>query len=312
MRSKVISLLKHLPYLRDVASELAELRHYRTWVPPGHFHSPIPSPRSIDPQVLEARPRQLPAVDLNETGQLALLSEFAEYYREIPWSERPTPGLRYYFDNDSYGHSDAICLYAMIRHARPARIIEVGSGYSSCVFLDTNERFFGNRITCTFIDPHPERLLSLISEADRGCLRLIDSDLQRVSLDTFEALTEGDILFIDSTHVVKTGGEVNYIFFDILPRLRAGVFIHFHDVHYPFEYPASWVYEGRAWNEAYFLRAFLQYNNEFEVVFFNTYLEYFHEEFFRDKMPLCLKEPGGSIWIKKARGNGSPRHHAGP
>jgi hypothetical protein len=102
MRSKIISLLKRLPSLRDVASELADLRPYRTWVPPGHFHSPIPSPRSIDPHVLEARPRQLPAVDLIETGQLALLSEFAEYYREVPWSERPTPGLRYYFNNDSY------------------------------------------------------------------------------------------------------------------------------------------------------------------------------------------------------------------
>jgi hypothetical protein len=258
MRSKIISLLKRLPYLRDVASELADLRPYRTWVPPSHFHSPIPSPRSIDPHVLEARPRQLPAVDLNETGQLALLSEFAEYYREVPWSERPTPGLRYYFNNDSYGHSDAICLYAMIRHARPARIIEVGSGYSSCVFLDTNERFFGNRIACTLIEPHPERLLSLISEADRGCVRLIVSDLQKVPLEMFEALTVGDSLFIDSTHVVKTGGELNYIFSDILPRLSAGVFVHFHDVHYPFKYPASWEYEGRAWNEAYFPNTFMK------------------------------------------------------
>src|SRR5690606_17050723 len=108
-----------------------------------------------------------------------------------------------------------------------------------------------------------------------------------------------DILFIDSTHVSKINSDVNYIFFEILPRLASGVYIHFHDIFFPFEYPKAWVYEGRAWNEAYILRAFLQYNNAFSVVLMNTFMDQFHKSFFREHMPLCLINPGGSIWIRK-------------
>ena len=93
--------------------------------------------------------------------------------------------------------------------------------------------------------------------------------------------------------------DVNHIFFEILPRLSSGVHIHFHDIFYPFEYPKDWVYEGRAWNEAYVLRAFLQYNSAFRVVLMNTFMERYHESFFQERMPLCLKNTGASLWIRK-------------
>ena len=92
---------------------------------------------------------------------------------------------------------------------------------------------------------------------------------------------------------------MNFLFFEILPRLQPGVLIHLHDIFYPFEYPRSWIFEGRAWNEIYMLRAFLQFNRAFKVVFFTTYIERFHESFFRRHMPLCLKNRGGSIWLRK-------------
>ncbi|HEX6383406.1 MAG TPA: class I SAM-dependent methyltransferase, partial [Anaerolineae bacterium] len=130
-------------------------------------------------------------------------------------------------------------------------------------------------------------------------IEIIARPLQDVSLDRFSALTAGDILFIDSTHVAKIGSDVNYLFFEILPALAPGVYVHIHDILYPFEYPAAWVYEGRAWNEAYLLHAFLQYNPTFSIQFFNTYLERVHEPWFRQEMPLCLKDPGGSIWLRK-------------
>ncbi|NJR65857.1 MAG: class I SAM-dependent methyltransferase, partial [Leptolyngbyaceae cyanobacterium CRU_2_3] len=113
--------------------------------------------------------------------------------------------------------------------------------------------------------------------------------------------TPGDILFIDSTHVAKTGSDVNYIFGEILPNLQTGVYIHIHDIFYPFEYLREWVLQGWAWNECYFLKAFLQYNQTFKIVLFNTFLEHRRPDWFRSHMPLCMKNLGGSIWLKKVR-----------
>ena len=112
-------------------------------------------------------------------------------------------------------------------------------------------------------------------------------------------LASGDILFIDSTHVSKAGSDVNHIFFKILPSLAEGVNIHLHDIFYPFEYPKEWIYEGRAWNENYVLHAFLQYNSAFKITFFSNFLARFHHRTFHEKMPLCMKNTGGSIWLQR-------------
>src|SRR5207249_3499894 len=160
---------------------------------------------------------------------------------------------------------------------KPRRIIEVGSGYSSCAMLDTSELFFGGGIECCFIEPHPELLLSLVKPEDRErqTFRLLAKKLQEVDLAEFAALGEGDILFVDSSHVAKVGSDVNHLFSNVLPMLNRGVHIHFHDIFHPFEYPKEWVYRGISWNEAYVLKAFLQYNGAFRITFFNTFLEHF-------------------------------------
>ena len=270
--------------------------------PPGHFYSPIPSIEEVekDAERIFKIPRSLLGIDLNEAGQLELLAALEEFYPEMPFPVEKTAGLRYYFENPNYGYSDAICLYAMIRHLRPRKIIEVGSGFSSCVMLDTNELFCANEIKCLFIDPNPYLLLSLIKETDRDRIEIIPARLQNAELGIFSSLRANDILFIDSTHVSKVGSDVNHIVFEILPHLPRGVFIHFHDIFYPFEYQQSWICKlGLAWNECYILRAFLQYNEAFQIALFNTYLEHFHEERFRAAMPLCLRNRGGSLWLKK-------------
>ena len=92
---------------------------------------------------------------------------------------------------------------------------------------------------------------------------------------------------------------MNYISAEILPALCPGVYVHFHDIFYPFEYLKEWIYEGRAWTEAYVLRAFLTFNRAYEIVLFNTFLEHFHRDHFVRKMPLCLKMEGGSIWLRR-------------
>lgn len=187
----------------------------------------------------------------------------------------------------------------MIRYLNPKTFIEIGSGFSSCLTLDVDELFLDNSMNVTFIDPYPNLLLSLIKEHDKDKARIIHQRLQDVGLEVFEPLSANDILFIDSTHISKINSDVNRIFFEILLALSSGVYIHFHDVFYPFEYPREWIYEGRAWNEIYMLRAFLQYNREFCVVFMNTFMEHFYESFFINKMPLCMKNAGGSLWIRK-------------
>lgn len=269
---------------------------------PGHFYSPIPDLEEIrkdELRIFASPPRNIPGIDLHEPDQLDLLEVFASFCADLPFTPGKTEGLRYYYENPAYSYSDAILLHCMIRQAKPRRIVEVGSGFSSCVMLDTNELFFDNTIETTFIEPYPELLMSLVKEEDKARLKVIPSRLQDVALEVFDSLAENDILFIDSTHVSKIGSDVNRIFFDLLPRIRKGVLVHFHDIFYPFEYPKGWIYKGRAWNEAYMLRAFLQYNAAFRVILMNTFMQHFHEEFFRAKLPLCLKNAGGSIWLRK-------------
>jgi len=299
--AKRIPPIKRLLQERDKLRELLNESKKSLWAPPGHFYSPIPSIDEIreNEEKIFQVPGKIPAIDLNEEEQMLFFDAFREYYKELPFKYEKTAGLRYYFNNPNYSYSDAICLYAMIRHVKPKRVIEVGSGYSSGVTLDTNELFFENRIACTFIEPHPELLLSLLKEGDKETVKIIPSKLQEVDLDQFSSLLENDILFIDSTHVSKVNSDVNYIFFEILPSLNSGVYIHFHDIFYPFEYPKEWFYEGMAWNENYLLHAFLQYNSSFKIVFFNTFLEYFFADKFIADMPLCMKNPGGSIWLRK-------------
>ena len=309
MLTYIKAALNKLPIITEIVSErdklhseLVALKKNLRFVPPGHFYSPIPSLDDVqrdEAKIFGSIPSNISGLELHEEEQLKLLNEFVAYYKEMPFQPQKREGLRYYYENPAYSYSDAILLHCMIRYLKPKRIIEVGSGFSSCMTLDTNELYFDGSIATTFIEPYPDLLMSLIKDTDKSKIKTIPTCLQDVDLDQFETLQENDILFIDSTHVGKINSDVNHIFFDILPRLSSGVHVHFHDIFFPFEYPKAWVYEGRAWNEAYLLRAFLQYNNEFRVVLMNTYMEHYHETFFEQKMPLCLKNIGGSIWIRR-------------
>jgi hypothetical protein len=273
------------------------------FAPPGHFYSPIPSQEEVRKNEQKIWEKMLnnnhAVIELHEQEQLTLFHEFTTYYPDLPFQADKSENLRYFFENPSYAYSDAIFLYCMIRHSQPRKIIEVGTGYSSCLVLDTNELFFNNSIETVFIQPYPELFLSLIKPMDKERITLIPQRLQDVPLSAFESLKAQDILLIDSSHVSKIGSDVNHLFFEILPALNTGVLIHFHDIFYPFEYPRDWIYKGCAWNENYILRAFLQYNYSFKIVFFNTFLEHFHKQLFEKEMPLCLKNKGGSIWIQK-------------
>jgi hypothetical protein len=284
----------------DATEELAALRQAFGGFPPGHFYSPYPSIEEIraDADRIWAARANLPGIDLRESEQLALLGELSRFYHEMPFPETEHPEFRYHFENGFFSYADGTVLYSMIRHLEPRRIIEAGSGFSSALILDTNERFFGGAIDCTFIDPHPEQLRALARPEDFSGANLIQERFQSVSPDFFETLAAGDILFVDSTHVSKTGSDVNHLFFEVLPRLATGVHVHLHDIFYPFEYPRGWVEElRRAWSEVYVLRAFLEYNDAFAIRLFNHYLAEFHRDRVEQTLPSMLRHIGGSIWL---------------
>ena len=288
-----------VPGLRSLVEARDELRRLR----PGHYTSPIPSMddvrRGAD-RIFDRSLRDLPGVNLNVEGQLRLLEELRAFYAEQPFPEDASDRSRYYFRNDFYSYADAIFLYAMIRHARPQRIIEIGSGFSSFAILDTNERFFGGRIRLTCVEPHPERLRARLRPEDLQSVEILGVPVEDVDRSRYSQLQSGDMLFIDSSHVSKVGSDVNHIVFDVLPRLAPGVLVHFHDVFYPFEYPREWVEaRGYYWNEAYLLRAFLQFNGAFRIRIWNEFLGRFQADALRAAMPLCMKNTGGSLWIER-------------
>ncbi len=298
MKKLIKRILFSIPPVKHV---IEERDRYKTYHPPGHYYSPIPNKEEVkkdEKRIFDRSANEIGGIDLKENVQMELLESFLGFYSELPFPENKSDNYRYWMNNELYSYSDGIMLYCMIRQLKPAKLIEAGSGFSSAVTLDTNEKFLNNKMECTFIEPFPVQFNQLVKKFPVN-YKLLSSRIQDVPLDEFRKLNANDILFIDSTHVSKTGSDVNYILFEILPILRQGVYIHFHDIFYPFEYPVEWVYKGFAWNECYLLKAFLQYNDHFEIILFNTFMEQFHQDWFTENMPLCLKNTGGSLWIRK-------------
>ena len=279
--------------------------HGTLFVPPGHFYSPIVDLNELqsDRARVFDRDRDIPDIDLNEDRQLKLVQQFQKFYGDIPFEETEGGANLYYYDNRWYRHGDAIVLACMLRYARPKRLIEFGSGFSSCVTLDINRLFLDGAVECTFIDPNPERLQLLLSKHNAS-VNIVKSRAQDLDVSALSTLETNDILFIDSTHVAKAGSDVNFHLFEVLPRLAPGVLVHFHDVFYPFEYPESWFFDrNRSWNENYILRAFLAGNKQYEIVFFNHFMALRHLEETANAMPLFRKDPGGALWIRKLHRN---------
>lgn len=271
-------------------------------VPPGHFYSPI-----VDPREIAARAHAIfnqnappPAIALREAEQLALLPCMAEHYPRLPFGEWQQAGLRYWYENPAFSYGDAIVLAWMILMHRPATIVEVGSGHSSALILDMVERELNWQAQCVFIEPHVDLLRCLLQPEDAAKIEIRADRVQDVDLLLYDRLQSGDILFIDSTHIVKTGSDVVHHVGKVLPRLRPGVLIHFHDIFYPFEYPENWVIEeNRSYNELYYLQAFLMHNECYQIVFFNDFMARAHADQLRSALPLFMRNPGGSLWLRK-------------
>jgi hypothetical protein len=270
-------------------------------VPPGHIYSPIPSAADVARALQRAAGSgaELPGIDMRGDDQRHLLAALLPFYRDLPDWDRP--GLhRYTYHNDWFTYADAVCCALMLRRLRPARVVEVGCGFSTALALDVDELFLGGRTAFTLIDPDPQRLRDLVPAGELEG-RLLAQPVQDAPLAVFEGLTAGDVLLVDSSHVLKAGSDVQHLADEVYPRLAAGVHVHVHDVFYPFEYPSSWLETGCFLNEAYVMRAMLATTRAWQVVLFDSYLERFHRDWLAAHMPLLLAGayPTGGIWLRR-------------
>jgi hypothetical protein len=269
------------------------------FVGPGHFYSPIVAPDEARADLARAAsrpPSGEPALDLD--AMLALLRRLAVHFPRIAVPDAADGLHRYHAANHMFGTGDALVYGGILREFRPKRLIEVGSGFSSALALDTADET-GRPERLVFIEPWPERLHRLLRPADKDRAVIHPCRVQEIDPALFDELEAGDILFLDTTHIAKTGSDVLFEVFDVLPRLRPGVLVHFHDMFADWEYPEAWLGENRSWNELYLVRAFLAFNSAFEILLFSDHL-WRHR---RDEV-LALRPGltglGGGLWLRRA------------
>jgi hypothetical protein len=246
--------------------------------PPGHFRSPLVGAQDVS-WAMSARPA-LAGIDMRTDAQLALVRELSEHWDGFFDQLRPTD---LYQPAAIFPAVDAAIYASVLMHARSRRVVEVGSGYSSALALDLRRKALPE-LELTFIEPYPEeRLDRLVVGSARSACRIISRPVQEVPLSTFDELDNGDMVFIDGSHIVKAGSDTAWMLLNVLPRLRSGVRVHIHDVFWPFEYPSTWLRDGRSFNEAYFVRAFLAFNEAFDIDLFANWAWREHPEEF-DKL----------------------------
>jgi hypothetical protein len=266
-------------------------------VTPVHFYQPIPDTQTL-PETLWNRPSELVGIDMNDSVQLDLLRnrfpKFRDEYEQFP--AKPTGQLgRFYLNNGLFDGTDALVAYCMVRHFQPRLIIEIGGGFSSLILGEAAAKNNSSALIC--IEPFPQEFLK---QGFPGLHSLIEKRVEDIELKFFSQLGSGDILFIDSSHTVKIGGDVNYLFLEVLPRLNPGVIVHVHDIFFPFDYRRDWVLdELRFWTEQYLLQTFLSFNSEFEVLISNSYLSHYYSEDLKAAFPRLTSWGGGSFWMRR-------------
>jgi hypothetical protein len=225
-------------------------------------------------------------------------SDSIEKVKAVDLPDTPSPGRRYHQSGGPFPLGDAWALSAILQAYRPGQVVEIGSGFSTACMLDIAEQAeLTLEITC--IEPYPTRLKSLLKPHDWSHVHLLEQPVQSVPLDVFKALRANDILFIDSSHVLKTGSDVHCEIFRLFPVLVSGVIVHIHDCPYPFEYPDEWVFNwNHSWNEAYAIRAFLMFNERFRVLFWPTVLKMRFTQELRQSFPEFLKHATSSLWLR--------------
>ena len=254
----------------------------------------------VDPLDVPARPTcsEYPGVDLNVAVQLRYLAEvfprFSDEYTQLledqpsDWAVNP----RFFLSNDAFNGADALAYWAMIRCHRPATIMEIGSGHSTLLAAQAVRMNGYGHVRA--IDPFPR---AFVGREDG--IALIRKEVQEVAVDEFTALKANDVLFIDGSHIVRVNGDTNFVVLEILPRLAAGVLVHVHDVHFPFDYPTALLTDRNVyWTEQYLLHAYLIGNRSVEVVFGTPFCLHYFPEQTRQAFAPVRRLGGASLWLR--------------
>ena len=275
------------------------------FVNPGHFYSVIPNItkdyNNNDPKFLN--------LDFNEESHTIILNEINNYLGKFDNEFGHTDVLerqnnfKYTLLNNAFEWMDARLLHYFLQKNKPKKIIEIGSGNSTLLTYNTKQMYnLDLDIIC--IEPYPSNYLKNLHEI--GGITLRENNLEKIDLSIFTTLSENDILFIDSSHVLKLDSDVMYYFTKIFPLLKKNVLIHIHDIFFPYDYPIDWIKQGRFWNEQYFLYVFLQYNTKFQIKFCNSYSQFkyskelkkIQENTYEIKNKIANDVfSGGSIWL---------------
>jgi predicted O-methyltransferase YrrM len=263
-----------------------------------HYYEPMINPVHLRHSL--SKERNLPAVDLNVQEQLAVLEQFS-YQEELMKFPLDKAGeLQFYYHNASFEAGDAEYLYSILRLKKPRRIVEIGSGFSTLIArsaLIENQKDVGSQYQCDHvcIEPYEQPWLEKLGT------RVIRRRVEECGFELFTALDRDDVLFIDSSHVIRPQGDVLYEFLELLPLLRPGVLVHVHDIFTPRDYPRGWIVdEIRLWNEQYLLEGFLSFNSQFRIIGAVNFLTRTYPTEISRKFPILKmeieKEPG-SFWM---------------
>jgi hypothetical protein len=273
----------------------------------GHFYSSVVNPKNLVNRQDEIWPEDpiIKGIDFNNEYHKKVLNEFfpkfISRYQYAETLEEINSDIEYYTQNSQFSWLDSRTLFVLLNQWKPKKMVEVGSGFSSLMTAHINHNYLDDSIDFTCIEPFPREFLK---KKIPGLNRVVVEKVEHVDKAFFSALDAGDILFIDSSHVSKTGSDVNFLFFEILPILKKGVKIHIHDIFLPHDYSKEWVLDdNRSWNEQYLLRALLMYSDTFKVLFGSSYAQYKYPDLVVKSLNLKSKQgfSGGSFWIEKIR-----------
>lgn len=294
--------MRHLLFLLRSTPRLTDRWGYH--IRPIHYYDPLPDFRAITPAQTQAR-RVSAAIDFDLPAQIELQRQISgpvvDELRVLAAQPEPEG---FSFVNPYFSALDAAVYYALLRHLKPAKVIEIGCGYSTRIadraLKRNREEGAPGRLVC--IEPYPEPRLT----EHRLEMELIEKPVEEVPLSMFEGLAGNDVLFIDSSHAAKFRSDVCYEMLQILPALRQGVWVHVHDIFFPADYPAQWLMEKRlAWNEQYLLEAFLAFNPAFTPQCCLHWLWLDHAQEMRECWPTeVLPGPdahgAASFWMNRA------------
>ena len=270
---------------------------------PLHYYHPYPQAATLQAGGFWDRVSELPGVRIDVPACLERLRGLGrEFGAECTWPQ--DPGRGYYETNPVFGFSSAAVAHAMIRHYKPRCVIEVGSGNSTRILgaaLERNQAESGAESSLVSIEPNPGPILS--GEIPELVER-ISQPVEQVPFSLFQRLGPGDLLFIDSSHIIRYGSDVIFLYLEVLPRLRPGVVVHVHDIHLPWAYPREYFEQHRwVWNEQYLLQALLAGGGTFRVLLPCWWIHRTHDDVFREAFPHydpAIHRPGSSYWMERA------------